>query len=94
MQVRRVTLGLVDLDLRWGRELRESRLEVVVVVEARHKSVSKRGNRKSKEGRLDRYFRGKSQTSLCAENIDGPWDHGLHPPLTSAEEHGVAFPRF
>lgn len=94
MQVRQVTLGLVDLDLRWGRELRESRVEVVAVVEARYKSVSKRGNRKSKEERLDRYFRGKSQTSPCAENINRPWDHGLHPPLTSAEEYGVVSPRF
>ena len=93
-QVRRVTLGRVDLGLRWERELRESRMEVIAVVEARHKSVSKRGNRQSKEEGLDRYFRGKSQTSPCAQNINGPWDHGLHPPLTCAEEHGVAFPRF
>ena len=40
--------------MRWGRELRESRVEVVAVVEARYKSVSKRGNRKSKEERLSK----------------------------------------
>ena len=52
-QVRRVTLGRVDLGLRWERELRESRMEVIAVVEARHKSVSKRGNRQSKEEGLE-----------------------------------------
>lgn len=78
------------MGLEVGKELRESRMEVVAVVEARHKSVSKRGNRKSKEEGLDRYFRGKSQTSLCAQEYQralGPW---ASPPLTCAEEHGVA----
>ena len=56
MQVRRVTLGRVDLGLRWGRELGEIRMEVVAVVEVRHKSVSKHGNGKKQRRKIGQIF--------------------------------------
>ena len=73
---------VVDLGLRWGKELGESRTEAVAVAEARHKAVPKRGDRKSKEERLDRYFRGKStDLTVCPEHqwALGPWaSHSCH----------------
>lgn len=57
MQVRQVTLGWVevDLDLRWGRELNANRMEATAVAEVRHKSVPRRGTRKSREERSDMF---------------------------------------
>lgn len=74
-------LGWVDLGLRWERELRKqdgggccsggrdiNQCQNVAIEKVKKKDWTD--------------ILGKSQTSLCAQNINGPWDHGLHPPLT------------
>lgn len=85
----------MDLDLRWGKELGESRTGAVAVVEASHKAVPNRGDRKSKEERLDRYFRGKSTDLIvCPEH---QWALGPRASPSchlSEKDDGVAFPRF